>query len=199
MFTSRAEYRLLLREDNADLRLTEHGHRLGLVSKERREAVESRRRQVEQEIHRLGQCRVSPSAAVNSILEERGTASILDATPLLQLLRRPEVRYGDIARLMTEPEPDPLVARQVEVSAKYEGYIARMRADVARFRQAEGRIIPPDLDYASVPGLSAEIRERLSAVRPRSLGQASRIPGMTPAAVSILMVWSHRQTASRSS
>jgi len=84
-----------------------------------------------------------------------------------------------------------------EVSAKYEGYIARMRADVARFRQAEGRIIPPDLDYASEPGLSAEIKERLSAVRPRSLGQASRIPGMTPAGVSILMVWSHRQATSR--
>jgi tRNA uridine 5-carboxymethylaminomethyl modification enzyme len=197
MFTSRAEYRLLLREDNADLRLAGLGYRLGLVSKERYEGVEARGQHVEGEIRRLAQCRVPPSAAVNELLTDRGTSAIAEATPLLQLLRRPEVGYADIARLLPgqEPQPDPQVARQVEVSVKYEGYIARMREDVARFRRAEERLIPPDLDYAPIPGLSAEIKERLASVRPRSLGQAARIPGVTPAAVSILMVWAHRYSS----
>jgi tRNA uridine 5-carboxymethylaminomethyl modification enzyme len=196
MFTSRAEYRLLLREDNADLRLSEYGYRLGLVSKERYEDVQARHRQVEAEIRRLSVCRVPPTQTVNAILAERGSTRITEATAFLHLLRRPELSYADAARLLPNDLPvDPLVAKQVEVSVKYEGYIARMLDDVARFRQAEGRLIPDGLDYAGIPGLSTEIRERLSAVRPRSLGQAARIPGVTPAAVSILMVWCHRRSA----
>jgi tRNA uridine 5-carboxymethylaminomethyl modification enzyme len=173
MFTSRAEYRLLLREDNADLRLTQAGHRLGLVSRERHEAVERRRAQTEAEIRRLEGTRVA-------------------GTPLLQLLRRPEVTYADVRRLDPDALTDVAVARQVEVSAKYEGYIRRMLSDVARFKRLEQRLIPDGLDYRTVPGLSTEIRERLTEVRPRSLGQASRIPGVTPAAISILTVWCHR-------
>ena len=173
MFTSRAEYRLLLREDNADLRLTAAGHRLGLVARERHDAVERRRAQVEAEMRRLGGTR-------------------LGGTPLLQLLRRPEVTYADLRRLDEDTLADPLVARQVEVTAKYAGYIRRMLDDVARFKRLEGRGIPDGLDYGVVPGLSTEIRERLAQVRPRSLGQASRIPGVTPAAISILTVWCHR-------
>jgi len=173
MFTSRAEYRLLLREDNADLRLTAAGHRLGLVSRERHDAVERRRAQVDAEMRRLG-------------------ATRLGGTPLLQLLRRPEVTYADLRRLDEDTLADPLVARQVEVTAKYAGYIRRMLDDVARFKRLEGRGIPDGLDYGVVPGLSTEIRERLAQVRPRSLGQASRIPGVTPAAISILTVWCHR-------
>jgi tRNA uridine 5-carboxymethylaminomethyl modification enzyme len=196
MFTSRAEYRLLLREDNADLRLAAHGHRLGLVSGERLKEIEARRRQVEEEIQRLARCRVSPSSMVNGVLAERGANPIGEATPLLHLLRRPELGYADIPRLVPDATfADPLVARQVEVSVKYEGYVARMLEDVARFRRAEEWLIPEDLDYAAMPGLSAEVKERLSAVRPRSLGQASRIPGVTPAAVSILTVWCHRRRA----
>jgi tRNA uridine 5-carboxymethylaminomethyl modification enzyme len=173
MFTSRAEYRLLLREDNADLRLTPAGHRLGLVSRERHDAVERRRAQVDAEMRRL-----------------EGTR--LGGKPLLQLLRRPEVTYADLRRLDGDTLADPLVARQVEVVAKYAGYIRRMLDDVSRFKRLEGRGIPAGLDYGAVPGLSTEIRERLAQVRPRSLGQASRIPGVTPAAISILTVWCHR-------
>jgi len=173
MFTSRAEYRLLLREDNADLRLTPAGHRLGLVSPERYEAVERRRAQTAAEIRRLESTRVA-------------------GTPLLQLLRRPEITYADVRRLDPAALADVDVARQVEVSAKYEGYIRRMLDDVARFKRLEERRIPDGVDYRAIPGLSTEIRERLAEVRPRSLGQASRIPGVTPAAVSILTVWCHR-------
>jgi tRNA uridine 5-carboxymethylaminomethyl modification enzyme len=195
MFTSRAEYRLLLREDNADLRLTEHGYGLGLVSRQRHEEIERRRQRVDEEIRRLALRRAAPSSAVNQILEDRGTSTIAEATPLLSLLRRPELRYADMARLLDDGDfpADPLVVRQVEVSVKYEGYITRMLEDVRRFRQAEKRLLPPDLEYGAVPGLSTEIRERLTATRPRSLGQAARIPGVTPAAVSILMVWCHRR------
>src|SRR5262249_37849425 len=113
-------------------------------------------------------------------------------TPLLQLLRRPEITYADVRRLDPEALSDVAVARQVEVSAKYEGYIRRMLADVARFKRAGDPPVPQRLDYRVVPGLSTEIRERLADVRPRSLGQASRIPGVTPAAISILTVWCHR-------
>ena len=173
MFTSRAEYRLLLREDNADLRLAPYGYRLGLVSRERHEAVERRRAQVAAEIRRLEGTRVG-------------------GTRLLQLLRRPEVTYADVRRLDPDAVADPAVARQVEVAAKYEGYIRRMLADVTRFKRLEERLIPDGLDYRAVPGLSTEIRERLIELRPRSLGQASRIPGVTPAAISILTVWCHR-------
>jgi tRNA uridine 5-carboxymethylaminomethyl modification enzyme len=174
MFTSRAEYRLLLREDNADLRLTPLGHRLGLVPRGRFEAVEARRAQVEAEIERLGRQKIG-------------------GVPLLTMLRRPEVAYADVARLDPHAVTDPAVARQVEVASKYGGYVRRMLDDVARFKKLEGRLIPDALDYAAVPGLSTEIRERLAQVRPASLGQASRIPGVTPAAISILAVWCHRE------
>jgi len=197
MFTSRAEYRLLLREDNADLRMAGYGHRLGLVDDQRHEEVEARRERCGTEMRRLAASRVPPSAEVNDLLEQRGTSRIDEATPLLQLLRRPELGYGDIARMMPEPAAvDPLVAKQVEVAAKYEGYIARMMDDVRRFKEREEHLIPERLDYAAVPGLSAEVRERLASIRPRSLGQAGRVPGVTPAAVSILMVWCHRQARS---
>ncbi len=173
MFTSRAEYRLLLREDNADLRLTAHGHRLGLVARERHERVEARRAAGEAELARLAARRV-------------------DGVPLLQRLRRPEVTYAELTANDPAAVDDPHVARQVEVAAKYDGYVRRMLDEVARFKRLERRRIPDGLDYRAVPGLSTEIRERLAAVRPRSLGQASRVPGVTPAAISILAVWCHR-------
>jgi tRNA uridine 5-carboxymethylaminomethyl modification enzyme len=176
MFTSRAEYRLLLREDNAEFRLAPHGHRLGLVSDERCAAIERRRARVEGEIERLKSRR-------------------LDGLSLFQLLCRPEATYTEVARIDGAPVDDPRIARQIEVAAKYDGYIRRMLDEVARFKRMEEHAIPPGLDYQAVPGLSTEIRERLSAVRPGSLGQASRIPGVTPAAISILAVWCHRPLA----
>jgi tRNA uridine 5-carboxymethylaminomethyl modification enzyme len=194
MFTSRAEYRLLLREDNAELRMAGHGYRLGLVDKPRYETIEARRQAGDAEIRRLASARVAPTAEVTGILRERGTTPIEEPTPLLQLLRRPELGHADVVRMLPAgPDLDPLVARQVEVAVKYEGYISRMMEDVKRFKEMEDRRIPEHLDYATVPGLSAEVKDRLDAVRPRSLGQAGRIPGVTPAAVSILMVWCHRQ------
>src|SRR5215831_19067538 len=196
MFTSRAEYRLLLREDNADLRLAKHGQRLGLVSPARFDEIEARREQVKEEIHRLSGFRVPPDAAVNGMLVARGATPIAEATPLLQLLRRPELSYADLARLLPKDGAlDHVVAKQVEVSVKYEGYVARMLEDVERFRQAEAWVLPHDLDYTVIPGLSSEIKERLTSVRPHSLGQASRVPGVTRAAVSILSVWCHRRRA----
>lgn len=173
MFTSRAEYRLLLREDNADLRLTPYGCRLGLVARARWEAVEARRARTAEELERLAATRV-------------------DGIPLLQRLRRPEVGYAEVRALDPGAVVDAEVARQVEVEAQYEGYIHRMLAEIARFKRLEAEPIPAGLDYRAVPGLSTEIRERLQEVRPRSLGQASRVPGVTPAAVSILAVWCHR-------
>jgi tRNA uridine 5-carboxymethylaminomethyl modification enzyme len=173
MFTSRAEYRLLLREDNADLRLTGHGQRLGLVDATRAAAVQARR------------------AACAAALER--LAATRDAgVPLLQRLRRPEATYADVAACDPEPIADARLIRDVEIAARYDGYVRRMLDEVARFKAEERRLIPDALDYATVPGLSTEIRERLGAVRPRSLGQASRIPGVTPAALSILAVWCHR-------
>ena len=172
MFTSRAEYRLLLREDNAEFRLAHHGHRLGLVAPERLAAVEGRRARVDAEIDRLKSRRV-------------------DGISLFQRLCRPETTYADVAAF-TDAVADPRVARQVEVAAKYDGYIRRMLEEVARFRRMEEHAIPDGLDYRAVPGLSTEIRERLAAVRPRSLGQASRVPGVTPAAVAILSILCHR-------
>ena len=173
MFTSRAEYRLLLREDNADLRLTAHGHELGLVGTERREAVAARGAGIDAEIERLRERR------------RHGMS-------FFQLLCRPETTYAGLMADDPDAIRDAALGRQVEVAVKYDGYIRRMRQDVERFKASEHVEIPDALDYAVVPGLSAEIRQRLAEVRPRSLGQASRVPGVTPAAVSILSVWCRR-------
>ena len=193
MMTSRSEYRLLLRQDNADNRLTAIGHRLGLVSGERLAAVEEKYRAVDREIRRLASHGLPPSAELNEFLESRGTAPVHDGASLLALLRRPQVRYGDLRQFDPDmPDLPPEAAEQVEISVKYEGYIQRQAQEVEELRRMEGRKLPPDLDYAAIQGLRLEAREKLAAVRPLDLGQASRISGVSPADIAALMIYLER-------
>ena len=193
MMTSRSEYRLLLRQDNADNRLTAIGHRLGLVSGERLAAVEEKYRAVDREIRRLASHGLPPSAELNEFLESRGTAPVHDGASLLALLRRPQVRYEDLRRFDPDmPDLPPEAAEQVEISVKYEGYIQRQAQEVEELRRMEGRKLPPDLDYAAIQGLRLEAREKLAAVRPLDLGQASRISGVSPADIAALMIYLER-------
>jgi tRNA uridine 5-carboxymethylaminomethyl modification enzyme len=190
MFTSRAEYRLSLREDNADFRLTETGRRLGLVDDRRWDTFQRKRDAVDAELERLGKLVIDPrrfdcrevTEAVGQTLEREYQA--------LQLLRRPEVSYRNLMKL-TGVGPgvaDNQVAEQVEIRTKYKGYIDRQREECARLEQIESVSIPDDLDYALVRGLSSEVRQKLASQRPQTLGQAGRISGITPAAISLLMV-----------
>ncbi len=189
MFTSRAEYRLLLREDNADSRLTPLGKALGVVSKEDCKRVEAKAQAVAQEVERLEQTVLYPTKETNERLRALGTAEIVNPTSLAQLLRRPELSYQAIATLA--PPPHKLAAdaaAQVEIDIKYSGYVRRQEELIERLRKMEETPIPTDLDFDAIPGLSREVREKLSRVRPRSLGQAARVPGLTPAALALLSV-----------
>jgi tRNA uridine 5-carboxymethylaminomethyl modification enzyme len=190
MFTSRAEYRLMLREDNADLRLAEIGRELGLVDAETVKACRERKTQIEAEIRRIKQTVVKPMPEVNAYLESRGTPSIGTGIHLAQLLKRAELDYSAVEALSpNEPPLTRRVARQVEIEIKYEGYIQRQLHEIDKFRHLEQIKLPEGLDYATIQGLSSELKEKLATVRPASLGQASRIEGMTPAAISVLMVY----------
>jgi tRNA uridine 5-carboxymethylaminomethyl modification enzyme len=198
LFTSRAEYRLLLREDNADARLLEWGFDLGLVEKEALERFREKQRLLEEEEARLQGRRLLPTPEVNRELEARGTAAIKAPTPVLSLLKRPQVDLATLYRLSgEEPLAPQAVVEQLEIKHKYEGYIQRQEAEAKKFAQGEGKSIPPDFDYDQVPGLSLEIREKLNQVRPRSLGQAARVSGVTPAALAILMVYLKRRSSLR--
>lgn len=192
MFTSRAEYRLMLREDNADLRLTEIGYELGLVDAETVKNNRERKDQIAAEIKRVKATVVKPVPEVNAYLTAQGTPSIDNGVHLSQLLKRAELNYDAVDKLA--PPAPPLstsVRQQVEIEIKYEGYIQRQLQEVSKFRHLEQIRLPDDIDYHSLHGLSIEIREKLTAVRPVSLGQASRIEGVTPAAISVLMVHLH--------
>jgi len=189
MFTSRAEYRLLLREDNADLRLREVGRRLGLVNDAQWARFERKRERIETERKRLDATVIVPREDVNRALTEAGSSALRDAVTLAELLRRPEVPYNLVGERWPADEPVPAdVADEIETQIKYEGYIKREEEAVARFRRMEGLRIPEGFEYAGLNGLSAEVVEKLTRVSPRSLGQAARIPGVTPAAVAILQV-----------
>ncbi|MFY9940794.1 MAG: tRNA uridine-5-carboxymethylaminomethyl(34) synthesis enzyme MnmG [Desulfobacterales bacterium] len=189
MFTSRAEYRLMLREDNADLRLMEIGHDLGLVDAAACREVRERKRRIVAEIQRLKNTVVKPGPAVNAFLGGAGTPPITSGASMEQLLKRAQLDYGAVDALAPSPQPvDPKVARQVEIEIKYAGYIQKQQKEIEKFKGFEQRPIPPDLVYDHIHGLSTELRQKLSAIRPTSLGQASRIDGMTPAALSVLMI-----------
>jgi tRNA uridine 5-carboxymethylaminomethyl modification enzyme len=189
MFTSRAEYRLTLREDNADLRLTEAGGELGLVPADRVAALREHRQRIADELARVRSTLVRPGSEVNAYLERRGSTPIRQGVSLDQLVKRAELGYPAVEALAPAPDPvDPAAARQVEVEIKYEGYIERQLKEIEKFRHLESIRIPEDFDYGGVHGLSNELRGKLRRVRPASLGQAARMEGMTPAAISVMMV-----------
>ncbi len=189
MFTSRAEYRLMLREDNADLRLREIGHQLGLVDADAVAEVADRKRAIAGEIERLRGVVIKPRPEVNAYLENRGTPPLRDGAFLDQLLKRAELDYEAVGELAPPAVPlDARTVRQVEIEVKYEGYIQRQLREIEKFRHLEATKIPEDFDYEAVHGLSNELRGKLSEIRPASLGQAGRIDGMTPAAISVMMV-----------
>ena len=190
MMTSRSEYRLLLRQDNADARLCHIGHALGLVSDERLAAVEAKYRAVEKEIRRLERVGIPGSEALNALLAEKGTAAVDSGCRLLDLLRRPQLTYDDLTPFdKGRPDLPADVREQVEISVKYEGYIQRQQRQVAEFEKLERRKLPPDMDYDHIQGLRLEAREKLSALRPLNVGQAGRISGVSPADVAALMIW----------
>lgn len=190
MFTSRAEYRLELREDNADLRLTEMGRQINLVEDDAYERFQVKRKLVEQEKNRLEQTRLKPSLDTQTRLKSVGIGEIGQPTSLAELLKRPEIHYEQIKQLGPNPQPMPeTVEEQVEIQIKYEGYIDRQTTQIQQFKKMEHFRIPDDFDYATVHNLKTEACEQLAKIRPISVGQASRIPGVSPADISILMVW----------
>ena len=190
IMTSRSEYRLLHRQDNADQRLTHIGAEIGLVPKERLKAVEEKYEQVRREVSRLESSGVPASDALNAMLEEKGSAPVANSARLADLLRRPQVSYADIAPF--DPERPPLpeaVTEEVEIQIKYAGYLARQEKQVAEFRREEARAIPEDIDYRAITGLRLEAQEKLSAIRPVSIGQAGRISGVSPADIAVLLIY----------
>ncbi len=201
MFTSRAEYRLILREDNADMRLTETGYKLGLVDEQRWQAFSKKQQQVDNEIKRLQTTRIGPDA-----ISEKEAIRVLGKplnkdTSLYDMLRRPEVSYDSLTSLDIAGEKltDPVAAEQVEIQTKYAGYIKRQLEEIEKHKRYENKSIPKDFDYMKITSLSSEVREKLQKNQPQTIGQASRIPGVTPAAISLLLVFlkTHKSTAKK--
>jgi len=196
MFTSRAEYRLLLREDNADLRLTELGHTIGLAANGSYEKVESKKESVTDLADFLEQTYVLPSAQTNALLASFQSARLRNQASLTQLLRRPEISMNQLRQLRPDiPNYRADVDAQVEIQIKYQGYVHRQQEIVERFRKMEHAQLPENTDYSSISGLSREVCEKLTRIKPRSLGQAARIPGITPAAISLLSFYIKTKTA----
>ncbi len=189
VMTSRSEYRLLLRQDNADSRLMPTGHRVGLVSDERLAALREKERMITDEIKRLEHTHVSPDETLNSLLTEKATANVTTGVSLADLLRRPQITYRDLEAIDPNAPMLPLaVLQEVEITVKYEGYIRRQMAEVERNRKLESMRLPGDIDYEAIEGLRLEARQKLSANRPLTLGQASRISGVSPADISVLLI-----------
>ena len=195
MMTSRSEYRLVLRQDNADARLAAIGHRIGLVSDTRLRAVEEKYEAVAREVKRLEHTGAAGTSALNALLAEKGTAAVDSGCRLIDLLRRPQLTYDDLTPFDPgRPELPQAVREQVEISVKYEGYIQRQLRQTAEFEKLERRVLPEDMDYSAIQGLRLEAREKLSDVRPLNLGQAGRISGVSPADVAALMIWLQTHT-----
>lgn len=194
VMTSRSEYRLLHRQDNADARLSAIGLRLGLVSEAQYQAVCEKYEAVAREIQRLESCGVAESEALNSLLLAHGTTPVSGSARMADLVRRPQIGYDLLAPFdPTRPALSKAVREQVEIQLKYAGYIARQEKQVAEFQKAEGRRLPPDADYTVIQGLRLEARQKLQEMRPLSIGQASRISGVSPADVAVLLIWLEQQ------
>ena len=190
IMTSRSEYRLLHRQDNADQRLTRIGGEIGLIPPERVQAVEEKYAQVRREVQRLEGSGIPASEELNAMLEGKGTAPVANSARLADLLRRPQVSYADIAPFDPErPELSPAVTDEVEIQIKYAGYLTRQEKQVEEFKKEEARLLPDDLDYAAIPGLRLEAREKLADIRPVSIGQAGRISGVSPADIAVLLIY----------
>ena len=192
MMTSRAEYRLLLRQDNADLRLTEHGRRVGLVTEERWARFTKKKTEIGAALAVLKETLLTPSREINEKLKAAGLGEIRVVTSLFALLRRPTADYGKLCALFPLPAIAKEAAREVDIAASYDGYIEKQQEDVRRQERLENRLLPEDMDYGQVPSLRDEAREKLAALRPRSVGQAGRISGVSPADISLLLVWLER-------
>ena len=190
IMTSRSEYRLLHRQDNADQRLSHIGAAVGLVPQERLRSVEEKYDQVRREVRRLESSGVPTSGELNAMLEAKGTAPVANSARLADLLRRPQISYADIAPFDPQrPELPDAITEEVEIQIKYAGYLARQEKQVAEFKKEESRRLPEDADYTSIPGLRLEAQEKLSAIRPVSIGQAGRISGVSPADIAVLLIW----------
>ena len=190
MMTSRSEYRLIHRQDNADLRLCHIGHKLGLVSDERMAAVEAKYAAVQAEIDRLESTHIAPTPELCALLEQLGTTAPKSGVSLANLIRRPQVSYKDLAEFdPNRPQLSHAVIDEVGICLQYEGYIKRQMKQVEEFTRMEVRKLPAELDYETVPGLRLEARQKLNEIRPENFGQASRISGVSPADIAALMVY----------
>ena len=190
MMTSRAEYRLLLRQDNADLRLTEKGHEIGLISDKRYEEFKQKKANIEKEIERLNKTTIKPTEAVNKFLEKAGTSKIDVGIKLAELLKRPELNYEILSEIdENRPELKSAVKEQVEIQIKYEGYIKLQEKQVEEFKKLEKKLLPEGIDYNEIKGISLEARQKLNEHKPLSVGQASRISGVSPADISVLLIY----------
>ena len=190
MMTSRAEYRLLLRQDNADLRLTEIGHEIGLISDERYKRFLNKKENIEKEKERLKKCIVKPTEKVNEFLEKQGTSALTTGTKMSELLKRPELTYEKLAEIdENRPKLSKQEQEEVEIQVKYEGYIKLQEEQVQKFKKLEEKILPEEIDYETIKGISLEGRQKLNKFKPHSIGQASRISGVSPADVSVLLIY----------
>lgn len=190
LLTSRAEYRLLLRHDNADLRLTDMGYELGMISEERYARFNEKRQQIDAEIKRLSDIRIKPNEHTQAIIEQHGGSRLKDGILAIDLLRRPEMTYDIILELLEEEHQlNADVEEQVEIQTKYEGYINKSLQQVEKVKRMEEKKIPEDLDYSKIDSLATEAREKLSEVKPLNIAQASRISGVNPADISILLIY----------
>ena len=189
MMTSRSEYRLILRQDNADLRLTEKGHSIGLVGEERYARFLERKKKYEEAMDYIRTQRFTPKEEINRALESMGTAPLTTGTGADQILKRPEMTYWKMMEMLGCPAFDEEAVEEMEITVKYEGYIARQEAAVRKAARMENEKLPPDMDYLSLDGISTEARQKMDKIRPLSLGQAARIPGVSPADISVLMVY----------